>query len=103
DNHCAPIPLAIGGVGPGWRLAVLSQNDSFESDGRTWSTGWHQGRPGASDFSHISGGSVSACVGTAKLRELGEEKPLAVHVSIALAVFAAQPPIRVPATLAPFN
>ena len=47
-------------------------------------------------------GSFDACLTAAGLQELGTGQPLGVHVTLAVAVFAEDPPISVTATLQPF-
>jgi hypothetical protein len=90
SRHCVHVPVQVDGVPPGWRVEVLSQDDRFESDGRTWTSGWHQGIARAD--------SLSVC-------ETGDpdSRPAALHTSIALAVYRPGKPIRVKATLNSFE
>ncbi|HVW07293.1 MAG TPA: ABC-2 transporter permease [Bryobacteraceae bacterium] len=90
SRHCANIPLRMDGIPPGWQVAILSQNDRFESDGRTWSSGWRQGlsRPE----------SLSVCAAGDRTSER-----VSVRTTIALAVYAPEKSIRVPATLNTFE
>jgi hypothetical protein len=101
--HCAPLPVSVKGVQPGWRLTVLGQEDAFTAGGKTrsverGSTGW---LPARFDFEGGSG-IVDVCLNASGLKDLGTG-PLAMHTSIALAVLAEDPPVRIKATLSPFS
>jgi len=104
DMHCAPLKLSIEGMQPGWRIRLISQQDTLTAaGGKTRNGAW---RPtgfltGDANVEQASG-IVDVCLNSAGLQELGTG-PLAVHTSIAFAVLADNPPIRIEASLNPFD
>lgn len=103
DVHCVPRAFSIEGVRPGWRIARLGQEDTFSADGKTRSMGWRSAGPQPTELYFLNGVAlISECLSASGLRDLGAG-PYAVHTSLALAVYAEDPPIRVKATLNPFR
>jgi hypothetical protein len=90
SRHCVHVPIRVEGAPAGWNVQILSQNDHFESDGETWSSGWHQGTSRADSLSVCEDGELDS--GHASLR-----------TSIALAVYVPETPVRVKATLHTFE
>ena len=103
DVHCVPLAFSVEGIQPGWRLARLGQEDTFSAGGKTRSLGWRTtGSQPTNIYLRSGSGVVSECLNASGLRDLGTG-PYAVHTSLALAVFAEDPPIRIKATLNPFS
>jgi len=102
-THCAPLPVSVEGMRPGWHLDRLGQEDTLSAGGKTRSIGWRSTGwlPARFDFEDGSG-VMSACLSAPGLQDLGTG-PLALHTSIVLAVLAEDPPIRIKATLNPFS
>jgi hypothetical protein len=101
--HCAPLPVSVKGMQPGWRLTLRGQEDTFTAGGKTrsverGSTGW---LPARFDFEGGSG-AISACLNAPGLQDVGTG-PLTLHTSVELAVLAEDPPVRIKATLNPFS
>lgn len=100
DDHCAQIALSAAGAQPGWRLALLSQQDKFTAAGQTASMAW---RPAGGSFDNSTPGIINACLNSSALKGLGADEPLTVRVSVVIAVFGEDPPITRKATLQPFE
>jgi hypothetical protein len=90
SRHCVDVPVRVEGVPPGWRVEMLSQEDRFESGGGTWNSGWHQSASREDSLSVCEAGN-------------GESGPVSVRTSVALAVYQPETPVRVRATLDPFD
>ena len=102
--HCTPIEIAVQGVKKGWRLEVLSQKDTFESGGKTWSVAW---RGIGTGWGHFNSGStkgmLNSCATPADAAAIGTEDRLTVHTSVVLGIFANDPVKRVRAQWEPFD
>lgn len=90
SRRCVNVPVRVEGLPEGWRAAVLSQNDRFESAGRTWSSGWHQGASRTDALSVCQSGDL-------------DSQPASLRTSIALAVYEPEKSIRIKATLDTFE
>jgi hypothetical protein len=108
DMHCAPLAVSVEGMRPGWRLNLMSQQDTFTTaggkthSGPWWPTGFLTPKTEYENSPGISWWTFNICLNSAGLRELGSG-PLAVHTSVAFAVLAENPPIRIEASLNPFR
>jgi hypothetical protein len=81
---------------PGWRLAVRSQKDVFESGGKTSSVGWRADNGGEFlDF--------RVCLNSEGIEELHTGVFVTVHTSVSFDVFAREKSIRRTAGLQPFD
>ena len=96
-DPCVSVALSFSGLQPGWRMAVQSHKDTFETSDGTFTVGWRSG--------YDDGNNVYACVPAATIAEGAIAKPITVSLSLALAVFApaeAKPIVRT-ASLQPFD
>lgn len=103
DRRCAPIGMTVAQVRPDWRIAILGEAVTFESRrGQRWGSGWYTTY---NNWLSTSGteGTFMACADSATLTALGDGEPVAVHISLAVAVLANDPPIKVSASARPFD
>ena len=82
NKRCQRIEVIVDGMRPGWRLEVLGENSTFESDGSRRSSGWLSvPRENLTDPP-----VVDACMTGDGLKTMNTGKPISARVALAMVV-----------------